>query len=119
MSKYRSRKTTVDGIVFDSAKEARRYTELKLQEEAGKIQNLVLQPKFLLIPAQKEPDSVGPKGGVRKGKTIEKACYYKADFEYVRDGKLVVEDVKGMRTPEYIIKRKLMLWVHGIKVTEI
>jgi len=73
-----------------------------------------------LIPAQREPDVIGVKGGVKKGKVIEKECSYIADFVYNdEDGDLIVEDTKGIKTKDYIIKRKLMLYVHGIKITEV
>jgi hypothetical protein len=75
--------------------------------------------EFELIPAQREPDRVGVRGGKIKGKTIEQAVKYVADFVYTENGKRVVEDTKGFRTKDYIIKRKLMLWVHGIKIREV
>lgn len=118
-NKYRSRKTTVDGIEFDSEKEANRYRELVLLEKAGLIQNLQRQVKFVLIPAQYEPDTIGKRGGVKRGKLIERECCYVADFSYTDNGKQVVEDTKGFKTKDYIIKRKLMLWVHGIRIKEV
>ena len=110
MSKFGNRKTTVDGITFDSAKEANRWAELKLLERAGKITELQRQPGYTLIPKQ-----------VRNGKMIERPVIYKADFSYHDEetGTDVVEDVKGLRTKEYIIKRKLMLWEYGIMVKEV
>ena len=107
-SKYHSRKTTVDGIEFDSQKEARRFRELCLLERAGKITELQQQVKFELIPSQRID-----------GKVVERACTYVADFVYMENGKKVVEDTKGFKTKDYIIKRKLMLHVHGIKIQEI
>lgn len=120
-SKYKAKKEKVDGIVFDSRKEARRYTELLLLEQAGDIKDLKRQVKYILIPAQKEPDTIGPRGGTIKGKSLEREVAYYADFVYYdnRTGELVVEDVKGVRTPEYTIKRKLMLWVNGIRIKEV
>ena len=118
-SKYRNTKTIVDGITFDSRKEASRYRELKLLLEAGSISNLRCQEKFVLIPVQREPDIIGVRGGVKKGKVIEKECSYLADFVYEEDGQTVVEDTKGFRTKDYIIKRKLMLYFYGIKIKEI
>ena len=125
-SKYHSIATFIDGIEFDSRKEARRYQELKLLEKAGKISNLEMQVPFELIPAQyEECDEVYTKGahkGERKrGACIEKAVTYKADFMYIEDGKIVVEDTKSKitKTKDYIIKRKLMLWVHKIRIKEI
>lgn len=118
MSKYRSKKVTKDGMTFDSLKEYRRFCELVLLERAGKISELRRQVKCVLIPAQYEPDTTGPRGGVRRGKLLERECSYVADFVYVQDGKLVVEDTKGFKTPEYRIKKKLLLWVHGIRIRE-
>lgn len=127
MRKYMSKKVTVDGITFDSKKEAARYCELKLMKRAGKIKDLELQKTFELIPAQREPDTIGARGGVKKGKIIERAVTYTADFSYIdtKTGETVVEDVKGYRDPasagiaKYILKRKLMLYIHGIKIREI
>lgn len=118
-NKYRNTKTIVDGIEFDSRKEAARYKELKLLEAAGEISNLEMQVKFVLIPTQREPDFVGVRGGIKKGKVIEKECSYLADFVYIRDGEVIVEDTKGIRTKDYIIKRKLMLYLLGIRIQEI
>lgn len=118
-SKYHSRKITRDGATFDSVKEYRRFCELSLLERAGAITDLQRQVEFVLIPTQREPDSIGKRGGVIKGKVIEQAVKYVADFVYTENGKKVVEDTKGFRTKDYIIKRKLMLWVHGIKIKEI
>ena len=122
MSKYHSKKTVVDGIAFDSKKEARRYCVLKVLEEEGEISGLKCQVEFLLIPEQREPDTIGPRGGKKRGKIIEKKCSYFADFVYVDNrnpGRLVVEDTKGMRTATYNIKRKLMLERHGIRIREV
>ena len=119
MSKYHSRKITVNGETFDSKKEYLRYQELKLLERAGKISDLQRQVKFVLIPAQREPDTTGSRGGVKKGKVIELECSYIADFVYWDEGGQIVEDTKGFKTKDYLIKRKLMLWVHGIKIKEI
>lgn len=123
-SKYGSRKVTKDGIVFDSVRECNRWTELKLLERAGQIQNLERQVKYVLIPAQREfcneTYTKGRKKGCFKpGKLLEKECSYIADFVYIQDGKPVVEDTKGFRTEAYKIKRKLMLHVHGIRIKEI
>lgn len=118
-SKYGSRKVVRDGITFDSVKEYRRYCELSLLERAGAISGLKRQVEFELIPAQREPDTVGVRGGVKKGKTIELPVKYVADFVYTENGKRVVEDTKGFKTKDYIIKRKLMLWIHGIRINEI
>lgn len=118
--KYGNAKAEIDGELFDSRKEARRYLYLKHELDTGKISDLQRQVRFELIPAQREPDTVGPRGGVKKGRTIELACDYVADFVYRNeDGATVVEDAKGMRTKDYVIKRKLMLYVHGIRIREI
>lgn len=121
--KYGNKKAVVDGIVFDSRKEARRYAELKMLERAGQISHLELQKEFVLIPAQYEQLSrdeyIKGKGKKTRGRCIERACKYKADFYYLENGRQVVEDTKGYRTKDYIIKRKLMLYVHGIKIKEI
>ena len=118
-TKYGSKKVTRDGMTFDSVKEYRRFCELSLLQKAGAITELRRQVEYELIPAQREPDTVGVRGGVKKGKTIELAVKYVADFVYKENGKEIVEDTKGFKTKDYIIKRKLMLWVHGIRIKEI
>ena len=118
MSKYHSKKITLNGITYDSKKEAKRHQELLLLERAGAIQGLQTQVKYVLIPAQREPDTVGKRGGTIKGKLIERECAYIADFVYIEDGQTVVEDTKGFRTADYKIKRKLMLYIHGIRIRE-
>ena len=118
--KYGNRKVRYKGAVYDSRKEARRAAELALLEKAGKITDLQEQVKFELIPSQREPDTIGKRGGIKKGKVIEQAVYYIADFVYTDEqGRRIVEDTKGFKTKDYIIKRKLMLYVHGIRITEI
>lgn len=107
-SKYGNRKTQRDGVTFDSRKEARRWSELLLLEKAGAIQNLQRQVRYELLPSQRID-----------GKVVERAVHYVADFVYEQDGAIVVEDTKGFRTPDYIIKRKLMLWRHGIRISEV
>lgn len=119
MSKYHSRKIKANGLVFDSKKEYRRYCQLKLLEKGGVITDLQRQVKFVLIPAQREPDTIGKRGGTIKGKVIEKECSYYADFVYCENGNKIVEDTKGIRTADYIIKRKLMLFIHSIRIKEI
>lgn len=107
MSKYKNKKVTVGDLHFDSLKEARRYKELLEEQKTGTLTDLETQVRFELIPKQDG----------------ERACFYVADFVYKdREGKTVVEDVKGSRrmlTDVYKIKKKLMLKVHGIKVKEI
>ena len=102
-------------------KEYRRYLDLILMEKEGLIKDLQRQVKYLLIPAQREPDSVGKRGAVKKGKLIEREVAYFADFVYtdIATGETVVEDTKGMRTTDYILKRKMMLFFHGIRIKEI
>mgnify|MGYP004652753597 CR=1 FL=1 len=119
MTKYHSKKTTRGGVTFDSKREARRYDELLLLQQAGEITNLRRQVKFVLIPTQREPSKIGTRGGVKKGRLIERECAYIADFVYTENGKIVVEDTKGVRTKDYIIKRKLMLYVHNIRIREV
>lgn len=120
-NKYHSKKVEINGIVFDSIKEAKRWAKLSLLETAGAISDLKRQVKFVLIPTQREPDTVGARGGIKKGKVIEKECAYIADFVYkdLNLNETVVEDTKGFRTKDYIIKRKLMLYIHNIKIKEV
>lgn len=122
-SKYRSTKVEIDGIKFDSLKEGRRYSELKLLEKQGEISNLELQKKFILIPAQRGPDTIGPRGGIKQGPLLERECAYYADFAYTDNttGEMVIEDTKSpiTRTTEYRIKRKLMLYNYGIQIKEL
>lgn len=99
---------TPDG--YDSMKERERSRVLRLLERAGEIYDLKEQERFELIPSQRD----------ESGKVVERACHYVADFVYRsgRNGSLVVEDCKGVRTAEYIIKRKLMLWRYGVAILE-
>lgn len=117
---------TSDGNLHDSRKEARRWQELVLLERAGVIRDLRRQVKFVLIPSQTEVYERYGKTGQRLKdgeRVIEKECSYVADFVYydVESGKTVVEDTKSepTRTKEYRIKKKLMLWVHKVKIVEI
>lgn len=104
MSKYKNIKTrTSDGILHDSIKEANRWCELNLLLKAGHITDLQRQVRFELLPKQDG----------------ERAVYYIADFVYNENGKKVVEDVKGVRTKEYRLKKKMMLYFHHIKIKEI
>lgn len=124
LSKYNSKKITVNGITFDSRKEARRYNELLMLEKAGLIQDLQMQVKYTLIPAQYETFEKYGKNGKRLKdykKCVEREVSYIADFVYKvsETGDTIVEDTKGFKTKDYIIKRKLMLWVHGIRILEI
>ena len=108
-SKYGAKKvTTATGQTFDSIREYQRFCELSLMQRAGVISDLKCQVKFDLIPSQRID-----------GKVVEKPCTYIADFVYTENGKKVVEDAKGMKTKEYRIKKKLMLYVHGIQIREV
>ena len=102
-SKYHNQKTEHNGIGFDSRKEATRYQELCLRERAGEIRNLELQPRYNLIV-----------NGCKLG-------FYKADFRYedTATGDVVVEDVKGVRTAVYQLKRKLVRALYDIEVIEV
>jgi hypothetical protein len=99
-NKYHAKPTTVDGIWFPSGLEANRYVELRMLERAGVIQNLRRQVSYKL--------SIG---GIEIGS-------YRADFVYLENGKEIVEDTKGFKTDEYLMKRQLMLIIHGIEILE-
>ena len=124
-SKYYNIKTrALDGTVFDSHKEARRWEELLLLQRAGKISDLQRQVKYELIPAQYETYERYSKKGIRLkdgARLLERKVEYVADFVYTdaETGETIVEDSKGMRTKDYIIKRKLLLAVHGIRIKEV
>lgn len=106
-SKYRAKKVTIDGIEFDSHKEAHRYSELLVMQKAGLISNLTRQEEFELIP--------------KCGK--ERSAKYHADFSYTDNatGQKVVEDVKSRatKTKDYILRRKLMNWRFDIQIREV
>lgn len=107
--KYNNVRTEHDGMMFDSKVELKRWLDLKILERIGEVKDLKRQVPYLLIPKTERPS-----GG------FERECSYVADFTYTdKHGKPVVEDVKGAATPEYRIKRKLMLFVHGIEVLEV
>ena len=111
-NKYGNKKVECDGHVFDSKREMQRYCELKLLQQAGKIFNLELQKPFELLPSQYEHTgkvyTKGKKAGQPEVKCVERPVKYIADFVYTdENGIVVVEDVKGIKTKEYIIKRKL------------
>ena len=126
MNKYGNKKVVKDGEVFDSKREYYRYMDLKLLETCGAISDLKRQVVYELIPVQREKSTKVYKKGRKKGqpiegKIIEKAVTYIADFVYTdtTTGKEVVEDAKGMRTKDYILKRKMMLYFHDIKIREV
>lgn len=123
-SKYHAEKITVNGITFDSKKEARRWLELTALEQAGKIHGLRRQVKYLLIPEQRENCAERYKSGPKKGqfkpgRVLERECAYYADFDYYEDGTHVVEDVKGVRTKEYRLKKKMLLYTYQIRISEV
>lgn len=99
-NKYGAKKTTIDGHKFDSLAEGRRYNVLKILEKAGEITDLELQPRHDLVVNGK------------------KCGFYKADFRYTENGKVVVEDVKGMKTPVYNLKKKLVKAIYDIDIYE-
>lgn len=108
-AKYSNVRTEHDGMMFDSKAELKRWLELQILERIGEVKDLKRQVPYLLIPKTPRPS-----GG------HERECSYVADFTYTdRRGRAIVEDVKGAATPEYRIKRKLMLFVHGIEVLEV
>lgn len=100
MSKYGSRKTEVDGYIFDSKMEAARYNDLKLLERSGEIKSLIVHPVIPLVV-----------NGKRIGRYI-------ADFSYYQDDKKIVEDVKGARTAVYMLKKRLVNAIYGIEILE-
>jgi len=113
-SKYGNRKITYNGETYDSVKEYRRHDELKLLQRAGKISGLERQVRFELIPSQKDPDTK---------KVLLRGVNYVADFVYVKDGERIVEDVKGFKGggayAVFTLKKKLMLYIHGILIDEV
>ena len=104
MNKYGAIKTEIDGHVFDSKREAVRYSELKLAERAGEISDIVLQPEYLLR--------------VEGGKSVGK---YRADFRYLHipSDTVIVEDVKGVKTAVYRLKKRIVEAVYGIEIVEV
>lgn len=126
-NKYFNVKTKAsDGIIFDSAKEACRYEQLLLLQRAGEITDLKRQVTYELIPNQYITYERYSKTGKRLEdgkKLVEKKVEYVADFVYteVKSGEVVVEDTKSKatKTKDYIIKRKLLLFRHGIKLREV
>ena len=103
-TKYGNKKTVIDGIKFDSIAEGNRYLELKMLEKMGEISDLKLQVKYELVRKSKHG----------------RALYYVADFEYLdKVGVLVVEDVKGVKTPVYALKKRMLAEKYGIKIAEV
>jgi len=119
-SKYRAQKVTFDGITFDSKKEGLYYLKLKDMERCGEISNLRLQVPFELIPAIYEDEVVHLKTKDKVvPRCVQKAVHYIADFVYEKDGKEYVVDTKGVRLGEYILKKKMMYALLGIKIIEV
>lgn len=109
-SKYNNRKVRCLGETFDSMLECERYKYLKALEQQKVISNLRRQVKYVLLPSQKDS---------KTQKTIERELTYLADFVYEKGSQTIVEDVKGMKTDVYKIKRKLILYFHGIRIKEV
>ena len=103
MNKFHNRKKNG----FDSVKEFNRYRDLMLLQKAGKISGLSRQIRFDLLPPQYDGD-----------KCVLRGCYYVADFTYWENGNFIVEDCKGYKTPDYVIKKKLMYYFHNILIKE-
>ena len=121
-NKYYATKCEYNGEQFDSRREMRRFQELLILERAGHLTNLKRQIKYVLIPSQYKVYERYGKNGQRlkdKKELLEREVSYIADFVYEMDGKTIIEDTKGVQTKDYIIKRKLMLFVHGIKIKEV
>lgn len=123
-TKYNATKVTIDGHTFDSKKESNRYLELKLLERSKVISDLRMQVDFELLPNQYAAEKrYGKNGKPLKDKKVllERRVVYRADFVYTLNetGETVVEDVKGIRLPEYILKRKMFLYKYGIPIHEI
>lgn len=121
--KYKNKKIEIDGIKFDSTKEGKRYLALKQALYDGKIQDLKLQVKYELIPAIKEEyvEHLKTKDRV-KTRTLQLPITYTCDFQYMKDGELVVEDVKAspkMLPKEFTLKEKLMFWKYRIRIKKV
>jgi len=123
-TKYNASKVVYDGITFDSKKECKRYMELKLLERGNVIRDLRLQVEFELLPNQYATEKrYGKNGKPLKDKKVllERRVVYRADFVYILNetNETVIEDVKGIKLPEYILKRKLFLYRYGVPIHEI
>lgn len=120
-AKYGSKKVTFDGLEFDSKKEMYRYIRLKSMQEEGLISDLRMQVPYEIIPAVYEEETVQLKTKVKTvTKCVQRATYYLADFVYKdKDGNVVVEDAKGMRTEKYLLKKKMMRAFLGISIKEV
>ena len=120
-NKYHARKVNICGIEFDSKKEGMRWLLLKDMERNGEISGLRRQVPFELLPAIYRDVTVHLKTKDKvERKLVQRAVHYVADFVYTdKDGKQIVEDTKGLRLPDYILKKKMMLALLGIEITEI
>ncbi len=118
--KYNNQRVEYDGRVFDSLKEYRRYRDLKLMQRSGLISDLHLQVPFELVPAVYDEVEVQLKTKVKmEKKCVQRSIRYIADFVYMKDGKMIVEDTKGFRTKEYELKKKMMRALLGVEIKEI
>lgn len=119
-NKYHAKKVNICGIEFDSKKEGMRWLLLKDMERRGEIFGLRRQVPYELLPAiyKDEVIHLKTKDKVVK-KLVQRAVHYVADFVYTRDGKEIVEDTKGLRLPDYVLKKKMMLALKGIEITEL
>lgn len=121
--KYGNTKTTFRGMEYDSKRERDRHIFLLNAEREGTISDIRRQVTFHLLPAQYETVEKQLKTKTKEVKIcVERAVDYIADFTYMKDGKLVVEDTKiakKLLPPEYVLKRKMMLYFHGIKIKEV
>ena len=119
-NKYNAKKVTFDGITFDSKKEGLHYLLLKDMERKGEISNLRLQVPYELLPAIYRDEIVHLKTKDKiERRLVQRAVNYVADFVYEKDGREVVVDTKGLRLADYILKKKMMLALKGIEITEI
>lgn len=121
--KYKNKKIEIDGIKFDSTKEGKRYLVLKQALDKGEIQDLKLQVKYELIPSIKEEyiEHLKTKDRV-KTRTLQLPITYTCDFQYMKDGELIIEDVKAspkMLPKEFVLKEKLMFWKHKIRIKKV
>ena len=120
-AKYGNKKAKANGRVFDSRTERGRYHTLQTLEKAGEISDLRLQVPFEIIPAIYETVEVQLKTKTKQvQKLVQRASHYVADFVYKdKDGNMVVEDSKGFKTPEYLLKKKMMRAFLGITIKEV
>lgn len=121
--KYKNKKIEIDGIKFDSTKEGKRYLVLKQALYDGKIQDLKLQVKYELIPSIKEEyvEHLKTKDRV-KTRTLQLPITYTCDFQYMKDGELIIEDIKAspkLLPKEFVLKEKLMFWKYRIRIKKV